>query len=187
MFENRSLIVAMALGCAVAVPGVVDVMAQETTADARPCERSPVHRQFDFWEGEWEVRTADGTLAGTNRIERVAGGCALSESWTSARSAYVGRSLNYVDAAQGKWVQVWTDSDGNVIALQGGLAEGSMRLVGELIDRQGRKSPFRGVWTPLPDGRVRQLLEESKDGGKSWAQWFDGYYGRKGPRDGHRK
>jgi hypothetical protein len=31
----------------------------------------------------------------------------------------------------------------------------------------------------LPDGRVRQLFEESEDEGKTWALWFDGYYTRR--------
>jgi hypothetical protein len=35
------------------------------------------------------------------------------------------------------------------------------------------------VWTPLPDGRVRQHFKESSDGGKTWTDWFDGYYSKK--------
>jgi hypothetical protein len=36
----------------------------------------------------------------------------------------------------------------------------------------------RIAWTPLPDGRVRQLWEASNDGGKAWATVFDGYYSK---------
>ncbi len=39
--------------------------------------------------------------------------------------------------------------------------------------------PFRGLWTALPDGRVRQFFEISADEGETWAIWFDGYYTRK--------
>jgi hypothetical protein len=39
--------------------------------------------------------------------------------------------------------------------------------------------PFRGLWTPLPDGRVRQFFEQSNDGGETWVPWFEGFYTRK--------
>ncbi len=42
--------------------------------EPRPCS-APAHHQFDFWVGEWEVRTPDGALAGTNRITGILGGC----------------------------------------------------------------------------------------------------------------
>ena len=38
-------------------------------AMAAACDSS-AFRQFDFWLGEWQVRTPDGKLVGTNRIER---------------------------------------------------------------------------------------------------------------------
>ena len=37
---------------------------------------------------------------------------------------------------------------------------------------------FRGLWTPLEDGRVRQFFEQSNDGGETWAAWFEGFYTR---------
>jgi hypothetical protein len=58
------------------------------------------HRQFDFWVGRWDVFLPDGSLAGENRIERVAQGCALHESWRG-RSGFSGHSLNSHDAATG--------------------------------------------------------------------------------------
>ena len=41
------------------------------------CQDSEAHRQFDFWVGQWEVRTAKGEIAGHNTIESVQAGCAL--------------------------------------------------------------------------------------------------------------
>ena len=38
---------------------------------------------------------------------------------------------------------------------------------------------FRGTWTLLEDGRVRQFFEQSADQGKSWQAWFEGFYKRK--------
>jgi hypothetical protein len=52
-----------------------------------------------------------------------------------------------------------------------------MVLIGHaLYIQSGDRRPFRGTWTPLPDGIVRQHFEESSDGGETWATWFDGYY-----------
>lgn len=36
---------------------------------ASPCLEQEAFRASDFWVGEWEVRAADGRLAGYNRIE----------------------------------------------------------------------------------------------------------------------
>jgi hypothetical protein len=36
----------------------------------------------------------------------------------------------------------------------------------------------------LPDGRVRQHFQESADDGKTWQEWFDGYYRRSRSRSG---
>jgi hypothetical protein len=32
------------------------------------------------------------------------------------------------------------------------------------------------TFTPMPDGRRRQVWEQSPDGGKTWAAIFDGIY-----------
>ena len=58
----------------------------QAAAPQRPCTK-PLHRQFDFWVGLWDVTDPSGKFAGTNRIELVDGGCALFESWSSAAAA----------------------------------------------------------------------------------------------------
>jgi hypothetical protein len=37
----------------------------------------------------------------------------------------------------------------------------------------------RITWTPLPEGRVRQFWENSRDEGKTWSVAFDGTYVRR--------
>ena len=152
--------------------------ATEADKKARPCEYDERFRQFDFWIGHWEVTGAQGQVAGTNKIEKAEQGCMLLERWTG-RSGGTGTSMNYYDTAKGKWVQVWVASAGYSIHIEGGLEDGKMRLVGELIGGDGSATPFRGTWTPLDDGRVRQFFEQSTDEGKTWTPWFDGYYARK--------
>jgi hypothetical protein len=134
--------------------------------------------EFDFWLGAWEVRTADGKLAGSNRIEKAHNGCAINEFWTGAQGG-TGSSVNYRDGRSGEWVQVWNSDNGIQIDIRGGLTEHGMRLVGTIhYVTNGNTFPFRGLWTPLDDGRVRQFFEQSSDGGETWAPWFEGFYRR---------
>jgi hypothetical protein len=146
---------------------------------AYPCENDPQFAEFDFWIGEWDVQMANGQVAGSNVISREQRGCYLSEKWTSA-SGGGGDSINYVDRITGEWVQVWNDASGGQINIRGGLTDDGMLLVGTLHDiATNTTKPFRGLWTPLPDGRVRQFFEQSDDGGVTWVSWFEGFYTRK--------
>lgn len=155
-----------------------DALVDEMSTQAYPCEHQDRFREFDFWLGEWDVHTADGTLAGRNRIEKSQAGCVLVENWLGA-SGVSGMSMNYLDMATGEWVQVWTDAGGTQIAIRGGLSDEGMLLEGHIHDvAGGRTAPFRGLWTILADGRVRQFFEESRDGGETWAPWFEGFYTR---------
>ncbi len=124
----------------------------------------------------------DGQRAGVNDIRKEQGGCALVERWKSVRGG-TGMSLNYYDPATGEWVQNWVGADGSVIDIRGGLQDdGSMLLEGFIryVGQEGRKR-FRGRWTLLEDGRVRQAFEQSDDDGATWAEWFVGLYTRRSP------
>ncbi|HEU4400636.1 MAG TPA: hypothetical protein VFT43_00895 [Candidatus Polarisedimenticolia bacterium] len=142
-----------------------------------PC-RSPAHRQFDFWLGDWEVRTPDGAVAGTNRITGIQGGCGLLENWAGA-SGMTGTSLNTYDAARGLWHQTWVDSRGSLLLLDGAFEAGKMVLSGTTRSPQGKTVTDRITWEPTSAGAVRQLWEQSEDGGKSWTVAFDGRYTRR--------
>ncbi len=156
---------------------------EELTAElektAYPCENDPTFAEFDFWIGEWDVHMAGGQVAGSNVIAREQRGCYLSENWSSA-SGGGGHSINYVDKISGEWVQVWNDASGGQINIRGGLTDEGMLLVGTLHNvATNTTKPFRGLWTLLPDGRVRQFFEQSDDGGETWTPWFEGFYTRK--------
>ncbi len=143
-----------------------------------PCANRDEFRDFDFWLGEWDVHTANGTLAGRNRIEKAQAGCVLVENWVSI-SGTPGMSMNYYDISAKEWVQVWTGAGGTQIDIRGGLQADGMLLVGTIHYVANESSaPFRGLWTLLPDGRVRQFFEQSGDGGETWAPWFEGFYTR---------
>ena len=65
-----------------------------------------------------------------------------------------------------------------VIDISGGSVDGSIVLEGTASYAEGgRRVPFRGTWTPLDDGRVRQYFEEADAAGQ-WKPWFEGIYRR---------
>ncbi|MDJ0759677.1 MAG: hypothetical protein QNJ19_09765 [Woeseiaceae bacterium] len=161
------------------------VFAQEASDSAQaeapqpPCLAVDDFNAFDFWLGDWEVHTADGTLAGQNTISKVHNGCLITESWRGAQGS-IGTSINYLDRVEGEWVQIWNDAGGSQINIRGGLTDDGMLLVGKIhYISNGTTADFRGLWTPLPDGRVRQFFEQSVDGGETWTTWFEGFYTKK--------
>jgi hypothetical protein len=163
-------------------------MAQTPAAPAAAAASAPqaacssaAARQFDFWLGAWDVFLPDGSRAGQNRIEAVAGGCALLEQW-QGRGGFSGSSLNRHDAADGRWHQLWVDSSGGSLDLQGGLQGSSMVLSGSSPDpaQPAQRVHERITWMAQPDGTVRQLWEQSGDGSR-WRVVFDGRYVRQRP------
>ena len=145
-------------------------------AQAPPGCTAPEHRQFDFWLGEWTVRDPAGKVVGENRIISLHKGCVLYESWTGA-GGFTGSSLNIYDAERRKWHQTWVDVSGALLLLDGEFRDGRMTLAGKSApDAKGIVTLQRITWTPLSDGRVRQLWESSKDAGATWTTAFDGYY-----------
>ncbi len=157
-------------------PTDTPAVATEATNPVGPCDTG-AFRQFDFWTGDWVVRNVSGKEVGRNSIQLEQHGCALIERWTSA-DGNTGVSLNFYDPAARAWRQHWI-SPGAVLAMQGGLVDGAMVLEGPLqYVKEGRTTLLRGTWTLLPDGRVRQHFVESTDQGKTWTDWFDGYYSR---------
>lgn len=144
-----------------------------------PCEGVPEFKQFDFWLGEWEVRTPDGTLAGHNSITKEQGGCALHENWVSASGAG-GTSTSFYLPSREQWRQIWVGSNGTLIDMSGGLLEGELRMEGTIeYTSTGRVVAFRAVWSTNDDNSiVRQRMEEFDVATASWKLWFDGFYRR---------
>jgi len=97
---------------------VYDELVQNMSVQAYPCAHQQGFQDFDFWVGEWDVHLANGALAGSNIIESVERGCALTERWTSANGG-TGMSINYFDKASDEWVQVWNAEGGSQIVIRG--------------------------------------------------------------------
>ena len=143
-----------------------------------PCADAEEFAAFDFWLGDWDVHTTDGTYAGHNRIAKAEKGCVIVEQWRGA-SGSTGMSINYLEHASGQWVQIWNAAGGTQIDIRGGLTADGMLLVGKIhYIANSTTADFRGLWTLLDDGRVRQFFEQSNDGGETWVPWFEGFYTR---------
>ena len=142
------------------------------------CTMTEANRQFDFWIGHWQVTDKAGeTTYGHNTISSREKGCLLLEEWRSARGSS-GTSMNYYDPSNGQWHQHWVDSGSTIIHTAGGMKDGSMVMEGTIYYlAQEQKAPFRGTWTPMEDGRVRQFFEQQDDQGQ-WQPWFEGFYSR---------
>ena len=143
-----------------------------------PCDSRPEAKQFDFWVGEWDV-VVNGKPAGTNRIERILNGCVLQENWTGAGGGS-GKSWNWYDIGDRKWHQLWLSSGGAPhLSLAGSFADDVMKYEGTSVGPGGVAVHNRLQFFKLPNDRVRQFWEQSRDGGKTWTVAFDGDYRRK--------
>lgn len=139
---------------------------------------APEYHALDFWVGSWDVAEPDGSFDGDNVIAPVLAGCALRESWTDGRG-WRGESFFFYDRARRRWRQVWVTSEGAwKEKLQVDAPEGAVRFQGEVPLPTGGVALDRTTLNRLPDGRVRQLIESSLDGGATWRSW-EGIYQRK--------
>jgi len=111
------------------------------------------------------------------------GDCIVHEHWTGKMT---GESFNLYDASRGAWFQTWVDSTGGMHEYKGGLdANGNMAFTAELAAEPGQaksangRVPTRLTFLKLAGGQVRQLSEQSTDGGKTWTVAYDLIYTRR--------
>ena len=150
----------------------------EADKNARPCAYRPESRAFDFWLGDWEV-TSGGAPAGESHVERILEECVVFENWTGA-NGFTGKSFNLYDTAKKRWQQTWVDNVGGVMEFKGEARDGNLYFTGESVP-PGQTASVRNRMAFFPKGpdEVRQLIEQSSDGGVTWTVTFDGTYRRK--------
>lgn len=170
MFTLKTASIAMFL---ISISGVA---ASGQSAPA-PCASAPERHQFDFWLGEWEVKTKGGSPAGISVIQLVSAGCALLENWTSARGGN-GKSFNAWNPATRQWQQYWIGQDGAVTEFRTSAYDGTSLSFFARYDANP-DSVNRMTFTPLDSITVRQHGESSSDDGKNGKTGFDLYYHRK--------
>jgi hypothetical protein len=133
---------------------------------------APESRQFDFWLGNWDVKSA-GKTVGYSKIEKAVHGCAIVENWTGL-DGDTGKSLNFFERSTSQWRQVYVGPQWSL--------DYRGKLVGNgLVFRSSRKLPagqivqLRLTFTPMPNGEVRQHKEQSPDG-EAWKDVYDFRY-----------
>ena len=151
---------------------------QASTQPAQPCRAAAEYRQLDFWVGEWEVHGPKGKIVGTSSVQLILNDCVVFENWTAVRGN-AGKSFNLYNAQTRKWQQTWVDDQGGILVFTGEFKDGAMRYAGESLAPDGKPVLDRLTFFPLSEGRVRQLWEQSPDGGKTWKTVFDGTYIKK--------
>jgi hypothetical protein len=151
----------------------------QPTAPLPPACEGPKFHELDFWMGDWDV-TVSGTsqVAGHNLVERVYGGCGLRENWVGAPpSGGSGGSINAYDPTHDEWRQFWLGSGGGITDYHGHLEDGRMVLIAHAIGQSGKPYAVRLIFTPNPDGSVRQTFEYTRDE-KTWNMRTDLTYRR---------
>jgi hypothetical protein len=138
---------------------------------------APQYRQFDFWLGDWDLVGSDGKKSAEDKVVQVLGGCALQENWTGVKSGQ-GLSISAYDPATRHWHQTLMDDGGAVLKIEGEFADGKMILIGQRPSQKekGVTITHRIAWTPLQDHRVKQVWENSTNGGRTWRLVSEGTY-----------
>lgn len=145
---------------------------------ARVCMNTPEYRQFDFWIGEWNVIGPGGQQAGTNSVVLLEDGCILEENWTSAQGGQTGKSFNFYNPVTHKWHQSYMGNDAGNWMMDGEYKDGAMHFEGAIYSPNSHVLT-RMTFFNLGQDKVRQLGENSTDGGKTWTVTWDAMYVRK--------
>ena len=159
-----------------------DSLVEQAKKNARPCAYTAENRQFDFWLGEWDVSTTQGSIpAGTSKIELILEDCVVLENWKSLNNPYSGKSYNIYDQALKRWEQYWVDNVGGNIFFHGKLLkDGLMDYWTDDIPQSTGPSVRRHLqFTAMGPDKVRQLSRGSTDGGITWNVEYDFLYVRK--------
>jgi hypothetical protein len=120
----------------------------------------PLHRQFDFWVGNFDVFSKVGNFVATNLISKNLDGCVVEEHWVPLSGAR-GRSLSAYDVRDGHWHQTWVAEDGRPFRMTGGLRDdGVMSMRGERHPWFGRDLVWIDAftWAQIDDKAVVQAF-----------------------------
>ena len=175
----RLLPLALTAVLAVGAPAAPAAAQPAPAPPARPTDcKAAEHAQLDFWVGDWRVfNTADDVEYASSRIEKLAAGCVVRETYDAPKApggAYLGTSYSAFDFKDGRWHQMYVDTTGTVTWYTGAREGADM-----VLDAPGFQVLVRMVYRPQPDGSVRQIGTLSSDGGKSWRPGYDYTYRRR--------
>ncbi len=141
--------------------------------NAKPCTAASEYRQLDFWLGEWDVERAGQKIARSS-IQIILEECVIFENFY-AFNGYSGKSFSVWNARDKHWEQHYADTSGAIRSFTGSLAGDRM-----VFFRRGQgQGVTRMTYVREGPDKVRQLVEVSTDGEKTWSVGFDGLYVRR--------
>lgn len=131
----------------------------------------PLHREFDFWLGTWEVfERGSATKSADVRVTAELDGCVIREAYEDPNGLR-GVSLSSYDTTAGEWQQTWITNRAQLLVIRG-HRDGQMLAFTGWIRESATETLVRATWAPDGDG-VRETAERSTDGGRTWRPWFD--------------
>jgi hypothetical protein len=134
------------------------------------------YKDFDFWIGDWVVYT-NGQMVGFNKITKIEGDCVIRENWKSVVSSHTGTSYNFYDKVEKKWRHIYIGNDGITVDIKGEYKDQKMIMIGEPVkDDKGNRIINKVTWYNNPDGTIRQVWEQSRDGGEAYVVQWEGIY-----------
>ena len=133
--------------------------------------------EFDFWLGEWDVVTDSRNPDGASSVQLLLDQHVLLENRTDGGT---GKSFNDFDTRTRKWIQDWVDSQSSCVPFEGGAEDdGVMHYYADDSDAQGKPIKLHMQFFNLDQDHVRQVCQQSSDGGKTWQMQYDFLYVRK--------
>ncbi|HST00922.1 MAG TPA: hypothetical protein VLJ84_04620 [Usitatibacter sp.] len=148
---------------------------------AYPCQADAEYRKLDFWLGHWDAfDSARPTMkVGDNVIAKSENGCAITETWHEADGSGEAVGLFYYQPAGRQWKYVLVSASGAIKerVLTEERKDGAVRFQGEILQVNPPGSHLdRFTIIALAGGNVRETVEVSRDGGKTWQTTFDCEY-----------
>jgi hypothetical protein len=170
------IVVTVALAFAGPVPTVRAAEPVAPTAPSASKCAAPEFQAMRFKIGRFRVVAATGQLAGHSEVVPILDGCALEERWRAAAGSE-GRAWFAYDPPSQTWHMLFVNSLGETLSLKGPARSDGIALEG-VAEFAGYRGLHRMLWSPAPQGGVRQFWQVSRDGGQSWERIFDGRYTR---------